>query len=155
MSDSLWSHGLQHARLACPSPSPRTCANHQVGDAIQPSHLLSSPSLPVLNLSQHQSRCQWAGLRIRWPKYWSFSISPSNEYSGLTSFKIDWWLIVLAAQGNFRSLLQHHSLKASILRCSAFFMVLLSHPYTTTGKTRALTPRTLVCKVMSLLFNSV
>ena len=91
-------------------------------------------------------------LRIRWSKYWSFSISPSSEYWGLISFKID-WLDLLAVQGTLKSLLQHHSLKASILQCSAFFMVQLSHPYTTTGKTIALTRWTFVGKVMSLLFN--
>ena len=93
-------------------------------------------------------------LCIRWPKYWSFSfsISPSNEYSELISFKMD-WLDLLAIQGTLKSLLQHHSLKASILRCSAFFMVHLSHPYMTTGKTIALTRRTFVVKEMSLLFN--
>ena len=93
-------------------------------------------------------------LRIRWPKYWSFSfsISPSSEYSGLISFRID-WLDLLAVQGILKSLLQHHSSKASILRCSAFFMVQLSHPYMTTGKIVALTRQTFVGKVMSLLFN--
>ena len=93
-------------------------------------------------------------LRIRWPKYWSFSfsISPSNEYSGLISFRMD-WLDLLAVQGTLKSLLQHYSLKASILRHSAFFIVQLSHPYMTTGKTIALTRRTFVGKVMSLLFN--
>ena len=93
-------------------------------------------------------------LHIRWPKYWSFSfnISPSNEYSGLISFRMD-WLDLLAIQGTLRSLLQHHSSKASILQHSAFFMVQLSHPYTTTGKTIALTRQTFVGKVMSLLFN--
>ena len=91
-------------------------------------------------------------LRIRWPKYWSFSISPSNEYSGLISFKIDWF-DVLAVQGTLKSLLQHHSSKASILRRSAFFIVQLSGPYMTTGKTIALTRWTFVGKVMSLLFN--
>ena len=92
-------------------------------------------------------------LRIRWPEYWSFSlsISPSNEYSGLISFRID-WLDLLKAQGTLKSLLQHHSSKASILWLSAFFMVQLSHPYMTTGKTIALTRRTFVGKVMSLLF---
>ena len=91
---------------------------------------------------------------IRWPKYWSFSfsISPSNEYSGLTSFKVD-WLDLLAILGTLKSLLQHHSSKASILQRSAFFMVQLSHPYMTTGKTIALTRQTFVCKIMSLLFN--
>ena len=93
-------------------------------------------------------------LLIRWPKYWSFSfsISPSNEYSGLISFRMD-WLDLLAVRGTLKSLLQHHSSKASILQHSAFFMVQLSHPYMTTGKTIALTRRILVGKVMSLLFN--
>ena len=91
-------------------------------------------------------------LHIRWTVYWSFSFSPSNEYSGLISFRID-WLDLLAVQGTLKSLLQHHSSKASALRCSAFFMVQLSHPYMTTRKTIALTRRTFVSKVMSLLFN--
>ena len=93
-------------------------------------------------------------LHIRWPKYWSFlfSISLSNEYSGLISLRMD-WLDLLAVQGTLKSLLQHHSSKASILQCSAFFMVQLSHPYMTTGKTIALTKQTFVGKVMSLLFN--
>ena len=95
-----------------------------------------------------------SALRIRWPKYWnfSFSISPSNEYSGLISFRMD-WLDLLAVQGNLKSLLQHHSSKASIRWCSAFFIVQLSYPYMTTGKTIALTRWTFVGKVMSLLFN--
>ena len=95
-------------------------------------------------------------LHIRWPKYWtlSFSISPSNEYSGLISFRMD-WLDLLAVQGTLKSLLQHHSSKASILPCSAFFIVQLSHPYMTTGKTKALTRGTFVGKVMSLLFNKL
>ena len=118
---------------------------HRVGDAIQPSHPLSSLSPPAFNLSQPQSV-----LRIRWPKYWSFSfsISPSNEYSGLISFRMG-WLDLLAVQGTLKSLLPHHSPKASILQCSAFFMVQLSHPYMTTGKTRDLTRWTFVSKVMS------
>ena len=91
-------------------------------------------------------------LHIRWPKYWSFSISPSIEYSGLISFRMDWFDL-LAVQGTLKSLLQHHSSKASILRRSAFFIVQLSHPYMTTGKTIALTRQTFVGKVMSLLFN--
>ena len=93
-------------------------------------------------------------LRIRWPKYWSFSFSihPSNEYSGLISFRMD-WLDLLAVQGTLKSLLQHHSSKALILRCSVFFIVQLSYPYMTTGKTIALTRQTFVGKVMSLLFN--
>ena len=95
-------------------------------------------------------------LLIRWPKYWSisFSISPSNEYSGLISFRMNWFDL-LAVQGTTKSLLHHHSLKTSILQCSAFFMVQLSHPYMTTGKTIALTRWTFVGKVMSLLFNAV
>ena len=91
-------------------------------------------------------------LHISWPKYWSFSISPSNEYSGLISFRMD-WLDLLAVQGTLKSLLQHHSSKASTIWHSAFFMVQLSHPYMTTGKTIALTRQTFVGKVMSLLFN--
>ena len=93
-------------------------------------------------------------LHIRWPKYWhfSFSISPSNDYSGLISFRMD-WLDLIAVQRTLKSLLQHHSSKASILQCSAFFIVQLSHPYMTTGKTTALTRRTFVGKVRSLLFN--
>ena len=95
-----------------------------------------------------------SALCIRWPKYWSFSfsISPSNEHSGLISFRMD-WLDLLAVQGTLKSLLQHHSSKASILQCSFFFIVQLSHPYMTTGKTIALTRRTFVGKIMSLLFN--
>ena len=91
-------------------------------------------------------------LPIRWPKCWSFSIGPPNEYSGLISFRIDWFDL-LSVQGTPKSLLQHHSSEASILRCSAFFMVLLSHPYLTTGKAKALMLWTFVRKVMSLLFN--
>ena len=102
---------------------------HWISYAIHPSHPLSSPSPPAFNLSQHQGLC------IRWPKYWSFNfISPSNEYSGLISFRMD-WLDLLAVQGTLKSLLQHHSFKASILWHSAFFIVQLSHPYMTTGKT--------------------
>ena len=95
-----------------------------------------------------------SALHIRWPKDWSFSfsISPSNEYSGLISFRMD-WMDLLAVQGTLKSLLQHHSSKASILQCSAFFIVQLSHPYVTTGKTIALTRQTFVGKIMSLLFN--
>ena len=93
-----------------------------------------------------------SGLRIRWPKYWNFNISPSNEHSGLISFRMD-LLNLLAVQGILKSLLQHHSSKASILRCSALFIVQLSHPYMTTGKTIALTRLTFVGKVMFLLLN--
>ena len=97
---------------------------HWVGDVIQPSHPLSSPCPPAFNLAQHQGLFLWSVLCMRWPKCWSFSfsISPSNEYSGLISFRMD-WLDLLAVQGTFQSLLQHHSSKASILRCSAFFIV--------------------------------
>jgi len=127
---------------------------HWVDDAIQPSHPLSSPSPPAFNHSSIRVFSNEPVLRIRWPRYWSFSfsISPSNEYSGLISFRMD-WLGLLAVQGTLKSLLQHHSSKASILRCSAFFIVQLSHPYMTPGKTKALTRWTFVGKVMSLLFN--
>ena len=112
--------------------------------------LLFPPSIfPSIRVFSNESV-----LRIGWPKYWSFSfsISSSNEHSGLISFRMD-WLDLLAVQGTLKSLLQHHSSKASILWCSAFFTVQLSHPYTTTGKTIALTRWTFVGKVMSLLFN--
>ena len=117
-------------------------------DAIHPPHPLSSPSPPALNPSQHQSLFQELALRMRWPKYWSFSFSIrlSNEYSGLVSFRMD-WLDCLAVQGTLKSLLQHHSSKASILPHSAFFTVQLSHPYMTTGKTIDLTRGTFVGKV--------
>ena len=125
---------------------------HWTNDAILPSHpLSSSPSPPALDLSEHQGFFQWVSFCIRWPKYWSssFSISPSNEYSGLISFRMD-WLDLIADQGTLKSLLQHHSSKASIVPCSAFFIVQLSHPYMTTGKTIALTRQTFVGKMMSL-----
>ena len=125
---------------------------HRVGDAIQLSHPLSSPSPPAFNLSQHRVFSNDSVLLIRWPKYWSFSISPSNEYSELIPFRMD-WLDLLAVQGTLKSILQHHSSKASTLWHSAFFMVHLSHPHMTTGKTIALTRQTFVGKVMSLLFN--
>ena len=128
---------------------------HQVG-VCHPSYPLSSPSLPAFSLSQHQV---WvfskeSVLHIRWPKYWNFtfSISPSNEYSGLISFRMDWFDL-LAVQGTLKSLLQYHSSKASVLWRSSFFTVQLSHPYMTTGKTIALIRRTFVGKIMSLLFN--
>ena len=117
---------------------------------ILPCPLLLLPSIfPSIRVFSNESV-----LRIRWPQYWSFSfsISPSNEYSGLISFRID-WLDLFAVQGTLKSLLQHHSSKASILQCSAFFMVQLSHPYMTTGKTIALTRWIFVGKVMSQLFN--
>ena len=111
--------------------------------------LLLPPIPPSIRLFSNES-----ALRIRWPKYWSFSFSiiPSKEIPGLSSFRMD-WLNLLAGQGTLKSLLQHHSSKASILQRSAFFIVQLSHPYTTTGKTIALTRQTFVGKVMSLLFN--
>ena len=154
MSDSLRPHGLQHARLSCPSPTSGAQTHvHCVGDASQPSHP-SSPSSPAFNLSQHQGLFQWLSSSPQVAKVLGVQIqlSPSNEYSGLISFRTDWFDL-LALQGILKSLLQHHSSKASILRHSAFFTVQLSHPYMTTGKTIALTRRTFVGKVMSLLFN--
>ena len=111
--------------------------------------LLLPPILPSIRVFSSEST-----LRIRWPKYWSFSfsISPSNEHSGLISFRMD-WLDLLAIQGTLNSLLQHHTSKASVPQCLAFFTVKLSHPYMTTGKTIALTRWTFVGKLMSLLFN--
>ena len=127
---------------------------HWVSDAIQPSHPLSSPSplfsiFPTIRVFSNES-----ALCIKWPDYWSFSlnISPSNEHPGLISFRMD-WLDLLVVQGTLQSLLQHHSSKASVLRCSAFFIAQLSHPYMSNGKTIALTRQTFVGKVMSLLFN--
>ena len=121
---------------------------HRVGDAIQPSHPLSSPS-PSISVFSSES-----ALHMRWPKYQSFSssISPSNEHPGLISFRMD-WLDLLAVHGTLKSRLQHHTLKASILWHSDFFTVQLSHPYMTTGKTIAWTRWTFVGKVMSLLLN--
>ena len=140
-------------------PEPTQTHVHRVSDAIQPSHPLSSSSPPALNLAQHQGGADAdfsneSVLCIRWPKYWSssFSISPSNEYSALISFRMD-WLDLFAVRATLNSLLQHHSSKASILQRSAFFIVQLSHPYLTPGKTIALTRQTFVGKVMSLLFN--
>ena len=125
---------------------------HCVHDSIQPSHPLLSPSPPACSLSQNQGLFYESALCIGWPKYWSFSISPSNEYSGLISFRIDSFDL-LAVQGTLRSPLQHHSSKASILWRSAFFMVQRSYPHVTIGKTIALMILTFVSKVMSLLFN--
>ena len=125
---------------------------HWVGDAIQPSHPLLSPSPPAPNPSQHQGFSNESSLCMRWPKYWSFSFSiiPSNEHQGLISFRMD-WLDLLAVQGTLKSLLQHHSSKASVVWRSAFFTVQLSHAYMPTRKNIALTWWTLVGKVMSLL----
>ena len=127
---------------------------HQVSDAIQPSLPLSSPFPPALNPSSIRVFSNESILCMRWPKYWSFSfsISPSNEHPRLISFRMD-WLDLLAVQGILEGLLQHHSAKASILQRSAFFIVQLSHPYVTTGKSKALTRWTFVGKVMSLLLN--
>ena len=127
---------------------------HWISDAIQPSCPLSSPS-PAFNIFANiRVFSRKSVLHIRWPKYWSFSfsISPSNEFSGLISFRM-YWFDLLAVQVSLKSLLQHHSSKASILRCSAFFMVQISHPFMTTGKIITLITRTFVRKVMSLLFN--
>ena len=156
MSNSLQPHEPQHARPPCPSPTPEVHPN-PCPLLVMPSNplilchpLLLLPSIfPSIRVFTNES-----ALRIRWPKFWSFSfsISPSNDYSGLISFRMD-WLDLLAVQGTLTSLLQHHSSKASILLHSAFFIVQLSHPYMTTGKTIALTRRTFGDKVMSLLFN--
>ena len=157
MSNSLWTHGLQHTRYPCPSPPPRVCSN---------SCPLSWWCYPaILSFVSSFSSCSQCfpasvfsnelALHIRCPKYWSFSftISLPNEYSGLISFRIDWFDI-LAVQRTLKSLLQHHNSKASILWCSVIFMVQLSYPYMTTEKNVALTIWTLVSKVMSLLFNN-
>ena len=124
----------------------------------QPNHLILCRPLPLPPTITPSIRAfsKESVLHIRWPKYWSFSfsISPSNEYSGLISFRMD-WLNLLAVQGTLKSLFQHHSSKASILWCSVFFIVQLSHPYMTTGKTIALTRQTFVGKVMCLLFNKL
>ena len=112
-------------------------------------HLLLPSTFPSLRVFSNES-----GLRIRWPNYWSFSVSPSNEYSGLSSFRIDWFAF-LAVQGTLKSLLQHHNLKASVLQCLALFMVQLSYPYMTTGKTVTLTRETFVGKLISVPFNTL
>ena len=127
---------------------------HWVGNAIQPCHPLPSPSPFTFSLSQHQGLLHWASSSHQVAKYWSFSfnISSSNEYSGLISFRIDCFDL-LDVQGTLKSLLQHCSLKASILWCSAFPKIQLSHPYMTTGKSIPLTRQKFVSKVMSLLFN--
>ena len=156
VSDSLRPHGLQHARLPCASPTPGAYSNISIALVMPSNHLiLCRPLLlPLSIFSSIRVFSNKTVLRIRWPKYWSFSysISPSNEYSGLISFRVD-WLDLLAVQGTLKSLLQHYSSKASILCLSAFFIVQLPHPYMTTRKTIALTRRTFVSKVMSLLFN--
>ena len=159
MSNSLWRHGPHRARLPCPSPTPRVYSNScplnwwchpTISSSVIP--YSSLPSIfPSIRVFSSESL-----LHISWPKYWSFSfnISPSKEHPGLISFRKD-WLDLLAVQGTLKSLIQHHNSKASILQCSAFFIVQLSHPYMTTGKAIALTRWTLVGKVMSLLFNTL
>ena len=157
MSSSLWPHGLQHARSPCPSPTPGVYSNscplswwcHPTTSSFVVLLLLLPLIFPSITVFSNES-----ALHIRWPKYWSFSfkISPSNEHSGLISFRMD-WLYLLAVQETLKSLLQLHSSKASVLQCSAFFIVQLSHSFMTTGKTIALTRQTFVDKVMSLLFN--
>ena len=152
VSDSLQLHGLQHARTPCPSPTPGVYSNSRpLSCWCHPT--ISSSVVPVS--SQHQGLFKWVSSSHQVAKVLEFqclSISPSNEYSGLISFRID-WLDLFAAQGALKSLLQHHSSKASVLQGSAFFIVQLSHPYMTTGKIIALTRWTFVGKVMSLLFN--
>ena len=157
MSHSLWPHGLQYVRPPCPSPMPGVYSNScplswwchpTISFSVVPfsSCLQSFQVLGSFQMSQI--------FCIRWPKYWrfSFNISPSNEYPGLISFRMG-WLDLLAVQGTLKSLLQHHSAKASILQCSTFFVVQFSHPYMAIGKTIALTRWTFIGKVMSLLFN--
>ena len=156
MPNSLQPHEPQHTRPPCPSPTPGVHPNPMSIELVMPSNhlilchpLLLLPSIfPSIRLFSNESAlrisCQSIGF--------SFNISSSNEHPGLISFRMD-WLDLLAVQGTLKSLLQHHSSKASILQCSAFFIVQLSHPYLTTGKTIALTRQTFVGKVMSLLFN--
>ena len=153
MSNSLQPHEPQHARPPCPSPTPGVHSDWRplsqwCHSTISSSVVLFSSCLQSFPTSNEKTLC------IRWPKYWSFSfnISPTNEHPGLISFRMD-WLDLLAVQGTLKSLLQHHTSKASILQCSAFFIVQLSHPYLTTGKTIALTRWTFVDKVMSPLFH--
>ena len=147
---------MQHARFPVPSPSPGVCLNScPLSPWCYPT-ISSSATSPLLTLNLFSIKVfsSESALRIRWPKYWCFSFSPSSECSRLNSFRIDWFGL-LAVQGTLKSLLQRHSLKASILWCSAFFIVHLSHPYMTTGKTIALTVWTFVGEVMSLFFNMV
>ena len=158
MFSSLRSHGLQHATLPCPITNSRNLLKLISIELVMPSnhlifyHPLLLPSIfPSIRVFSSES-----AFCIRWSNYrsFSFNISPSNGHSGLISFRMD-WLDLLAVQGTLNSLLQHHSSKASILWCSAFFIVQLSHPHMTTGKTIALTRQTFVGKVMSLLFNTL
>ena len=143
-------------RLPCPSLSPGACSNScPLSQWCYPTILFSViPFSSCLQSFPASGSFPMSWLCIKWPNYWSFSfsISPSNEYSGLISFRID-WLDLLPVQGSLKSFLQHHNSKPSILQCLAFFSVQLSHPYLTTGKIIALTRQTFVGKVMSLLFN--
>ena len=155
VSNSSQPRGLQHAGVPCPITDSRRLFKLMAESVMPSNHLILC--LPLLLLSVFPSIRVFSNesdLCIRWPKHWSFSfsISPSNEYSGLTSFRID-RLDLLAVQVTLKSLLQYHSSKASILQHSAFFTVQLSHPYMTTGKTIALTRWTFVDKVIYLLFN--
>ena len=154
--NSLWPHGLQHARLPCPSPSSRVCSNSCPSSQwCQPtiSSSVAPFSCPQSCLASESFSSELV-LCIKWPKYWSFCTNPSSEYSGMDSFMIDWFDL-LAVQGTLKSLLQHYSLKASVLQFSALFVVQLSHPHMTTGKTIALTRQTFVGKVTALLFNTL
>ena len=157
MSNSLRPHQLQNTRLPCPLPSPEAHSN-SCPSSRSCLPIISSSVVPFSSCPRSFPATGYffneSVFPIKWPNYWSFSfsISPSNQYSELISFRIDWFNL-LAVQGTLKSLLQHHSSKASILHCSAFFMVQLSHPYMTTGKTIALTRWTFVGKVISLLFN--
>ena len=156
MSNSLQPHELQHDRYPCHLLSRSLLKLMPIESVMPSNHLILCPPLLLLPSIFPSIRGFFneSVLCIRLPKYWSFSssISPSNEYSGMISFRID-WLDILVVQRTRKSLLQHHSLKASILQCSAFFIVQLSHPYMTTGKTITLTRWTFAGKVVSLIFN--
>ena len=155
MSNSLWLHGLQHTRLPCPSQTSRSLLElMSVGSRMPFNRLILCCPLLLLPSIFPSIRASELAFHIRWPKNWSCSISPSNEYSGLISFRLDWFDL-LAVQGTLKGLLQHHHFKASVLWLSAFFMVQLSHPDMTTGKNIVLNVWTIVGKVMSLLFNAL
>ena len=159
MSNSLWPHELQHARLPYPSPTPGACSNScPIKLVMLSNHLIICHPLflPPSIFPSIRDFSNESGLHMMWPKYWSssFNTRPSNEYSGLISFRID-CLGLLAVQRILKSLLQYQNSKAWTLRHSAFFMVQLSHLYMTTGKTTALTRWTFVGKVMSLPFNTL
>ena len=157
VSDSLLPHESQHSRPPCPSPTPGVHPNPCPINLVMPFNhfILCRPFLLLSSIfASIRVFSNESALLIRWPKYWSFSfnISPTNQHPGLISFRMD-WLDLLAVQGTLKSLLQHHSSKASIVWCSACFVFQLSHPYMTTGKTIALNRWTFVSKVMPLLFN--